>query len=827
MMQKNFLFETIPQGWTWDRLRGHLKDMRFVLILAGVFLLLAGAVYPQDHEIMEWLRSGSLMEKHKPLSQWVKLIKPFGKGDVLACLALVMGVCGLRRRAVAILMSLIVVFVLVWPLKIIVARERPREASHVSFPSGDAASAAAFAVPVVVEAPALLPVAAGVVGAVGAARVLEDAHYTSDVLAGISLGLVAGMAGLFFVKGMRVRLRRHQFAVGALILVVEGLLPVLMGKRGKEFMTFAMFYGPAVLLAAAAHYLRIESRRQFLVSALTERLGERKLVALTSAVFIMLIVALFLFTTSRSTLWDRDEPRFARATMEMVESGNYLIPTFNGALRPDKPILIYWLMSLSVRLFGPTSVACRFFSPLGTALTCLMTLLIGRRFFDSKTGLLAAMVVATTPLVLMTGTAATTDAVLVGFMMVALAAFARALETEPRWRWILVMAAALAAAQLTKGPVGLAVPLVSMITVLVLSRRETARLRQFVGPLLLVVGVSTAVFLLWALPANKATNGEFLRLGIGHHVVERSINPLEHHGGRFLFALPFYLPVVVLGFFPWTLFLPQALSKLMRGQLGGTKVRAFLVGCIFPTFVLMSLVATKLPHYVLPIWPALALVVAATLAKGKRALQDPNYKVYQLCGRLVFSILGLALGATLMIAPWFVPLQDARGSIFSLGLLFLVMTILTVREHRYHRYGTAASILVLGMLLFQTSLSVYLLPSLESMKVSPPIAHAINEHTPRDVQVATYKYGEPSLNFYLDRYILPLKTGTELVSWAQQPVPGVLVIPRKELEKIENQYGGLGLTPFAVAKGYNYSKGKWVELLALKRSARPLPLSEM
>jgi 4-amino-4-deoxy-L-arabinose transferase-like glycosyltransferase len=68
---------------------------------------------------------------------------------------------------------------------------------------------------------------------------------------------------------------------------------------------------------------------------------------------------MYLLFAGSSTLWDRDEALYARATVEMIESGNYFVPTFNGEAWADKPILLYWLMSVPVRLFGPSEVACR------------------------------------------------------------------------------------------------------------------------------------------------------------------------------------------------------------------------------------------------------------------------------------------------------------------------------------------------------------------------------------------------------------------------------------------------------------------------------------
>ena len=137
----------------------------------------------------------------------------------------------------------------------------------------------------------------------------------------------------------------------------------------------------------------------------------------TVLVIALAVAAVYWFIDTRSTLWDRDEPRFARATAEMVESGNYLYPTFNGRLRPDKPILIYWLMSIPLRVLGPTPLACRFFSGVGIAVTCVLTFLIGRRFLGVKAGLWSMAILASTVMVMVMGTLATSDAILLPTMV--------------------------------------------------------------------------------------------------------------------------------------------------------------------------------------------------------------------------------------------------------------------------------------------------------------------------------------------------------------------------------------------------------------------------
>src|SRR5690349_18040554 len=106
------------------------------------------------------------------------------------------------------------------------------------------------------------------------------------------------------------------------------------------------------------------------------------------------------FLATCSTLWDRDEPRFARAAVEMASSGQWLYPTFNGELRPDKPILIYWLMAASVRAFGASEWAVRGWAPVALAVTAGLVWSIGRRFLSPSAALLAVLVLATAPLAL-------------------------------------------------------------------------------------------------------------------------------------------------------------------------------------------------------------------------------------------------------------------------------------------------------------------------------------------------------------------------------------------------------------------------------------------
>jgi membrane-associated phospholipid phosphatase len=144
-------------------------------------------------------------------AQCVEVVKVFGKGEVIVLIALLAGLCGHKRLALQMVVALVIPALLVWSLKVTVHRERPRGNSFVSFPSGDAATAAAAALLITAAIPAMLPLAGTVVLAVAAGRILAGAHYPSDVLVGLALGLASGTIATSIGRRSRVPLQPHHF----------------------------------------------------------------------------------------------------------------------------------------------------------------------------------------------------------------------------------------------------------------------------------------------------------------------------------------------------------------------------------------------------------------------------------------------------------------------------------------------------------------------------------------------------------------------------------------------------------------------------------------
>ena len=323
-------------------------------------------------------------------------------------------------------------------------------------------------------------------------------------------------------------------------------------------------------------------------------------------------------------LIDRDEPRFAEASREMIERGNYVVPYFNNHFRFDKPPLTYWTQAASYKIFGENDFAARFPSAIAAALVALSIFAWGTRIGGDRVGWWAAIIFTLSLQTFLHAKAAVADMWLVLFVTVAHWAGCELLRNRlsPNqtsnnasptrtkhqtlfWWWAFYFS--LAFAFLAKGPIGWTPLATVAATRLFLHDASLARRFKFVRGILVML----AIVALWGIPALIRTHGEFFAVGIGRHVIGRSFGAMEGHGanslGVYLLLLPFYFVAVFVTFFPWSIKLPSLAKKLWRGR---DKTDSYLLAGAAVILVIFSLVKTKLPHYTLPAFPLLSLLLA-------------------------------------------------------------------------------------------------------------------------------------------------------------------------------------------------------------------------
>jgi len=335
-------------------------------------------------------------------------------------------------------------------------------------------------------------------------------------------------------------------------------------------------------------------------------------------------------------LIDRDEPRFAEASREMIQRADYVVPYFNNQVRLDKPPLAYWAQVASYRIFGENDFSARFPSAIAAALTALVIVAWGYRIGAAAVGWWAAIIFTLSLQTFVHAKAAVADMWLVLFMTLAHWAGyelicrrqtsnsdkSRADAPRPtsniqrRWWWIFYLSLALGF--LAKGPIAW-IPLLTIGAAIIRTRDwQLGRNFKFLRGILLML----AVVALWGIPALIQTHGEFFAIGIGRHVIGRSLATMEGHGassfGVYLLLLPFYFVTVFVSFFPWSIKLPWLIRQLWRQKktgiadstYSGNEIDNYLPTGVAIIFVIFTLVSTKLPHYTLPAFPLLALLLA-------------------------------------------------------------------------------------------------------------------------------------------------------------------------------------------------------------------------
>jgi 4-amino-4-deoxy-L-arabinose transferase-like glycosyltransferase len=320
-------------------------------------------------------------------------------------------------------------------------------------------------------------------------------------------------------------------------------------------------------------------------------------------------------------LMDRDEPRFSRAAVEMMERNDWAVPWFNGNFRFDKPPLTYWLMMPFLAMDGESEAAVRIPTLLSTLTCAWLIFSFGKRLgYTSSRAALAAMGWLTCLQVLIHGRTAVADMHLIVMLIVSMRSMWE-LAVEERsdvfWnrKWFHVLWMSMGLGFLAKGPLALVVPLVALLCSFLLERIGSREGKVYAAKLLrfwaLALLPALALIALWGIPALVATKGLFYDVGIGTHVVDRGLAGFNQ---RKTIPVIYYFLVMPIFFAPWTGGLADAMSA-MRGNRMNER---YLAAWVMSPLLIFSGYATQLPHYILPAYPALCLLLAGAWNRGSK-----------------------------------------------------------------------------------------------------------------------------------------------------------------------------------------------------------------
>ena len=353
-------------------------------------------------------------------------------------------------------------------------------------------------------------------------------------------------------------------------------------------------------------------------------------------------------------LLDRDEPRFAEASREMLERQDFMVPYFNNQTRFDKPPLIYWLQDAAYKVFGENEFAARLPSAVCGALATVVIAVWGSQLYDPRTGWRAALIFGLCAQTVVHAHAAVADMAMVAASTAAawagwnwLAAHRQhAGDRQHLMCWWLGFWALLAIGFMAKGPIAwIPIGMTGWAAARMERGKRPTALEWMLGVALMLALVGT-----WGVPALVQTHGQYAAVGLGKHVVMRSVSPLEGHGAKSLWSyavtFPFYLVTVWPSFFPWSIWLPAAACELWARRKQWQLEETYLVTGTVLVFGIFTLSRTKLPHYTLPAFPFMALLLAAWWGKERE----------KMFGRIAVSLAVLALALALVAFPLARPL---------------------------------------------------------------------------------------------------------------------------------------------------------------------------
>ena len=515
---------------------------------------------------------------------------------------------------------------------------------------------------------------------------------------------------------------------------------------------------------------------------------------------------------------DRDESRYVQATRQMVQTGDYVDIRMQEARRYNKPVGIYWMQAAAIALSGKGDAAgiwiYRLVSVLGAVMSVLAVCWTGTRIFGRDAGFVAGLVMAGLFCVAFEGRIAKTDAMLLAFAVLSQGALAQIYLAARRQQvapghlpWIFWIAQGFGI--LIKGPI---VPLVSVLTILAVSLfdrewRWLAKLRTGWG--LLVVAL---IVLPWLALISWKSGGAFWQESVGKDLLGKVAQGQESHWGP-----PGYY-ILTYSLYVW----PFALLALVAGlrALNGMRRDPRLLFCVawyVPFWLVFEVISTKLPHYMLPAYPALALVIGWWATSRPEGSEQP-FLLWQklLVWLTAFGqvIVTLGLGGLAIAAPIYLGAGISIWGIVAAVFVGLAgyLAFSLGRPVSAGRIGAATVTAAAAYAIMFTAV----LPSLSTIWLSPRIAAEVRKNSPcGNSVVASVGYHEPSMVFLTSTETVLTNLSGAAQHLIGDPACALALVPADQGGDLEAKVLKAGKVTERVAtiEGLNYSSGDRMTLV--------------
>lgn len=548
----------------------------------------------------------------------------------------------------------------------------------------------------------------------------------------------------------------------------------------------------------------------------------------------LLVLAMALPGLAGLPVIDRDEARYAQATVQMLESGDYINIRFQDRARNKKPAGAYWLQAASVKAFSDVKNrdiwAHRIPSVLAAILAILATYWGGARMIGRDSALYGSALLAVSFIFVFEAHIAKTDALLLGFSALILASFGHLRNGGGR-RSGLLFWFALGCAVMIKGPILPMLLVLCLLSLLIWERKASwmKPLAYWPGPILFLLIVLPWSILIW-----KETGGAFFTDAIGNDLTPKLQGAQEKHPG----PPGYYMGTMWLAFWPACLFLLPGLVFAIRA--GRSKVAgkagfdtpvaraARLLLCwSIPFFIMLEIIPTKLPHYTLITFPAFALMAGAAVATMSKVSE---FTLTRRIGAMLFALISVVLAGGLLFGQaYYGAMPTWEFAVMAAAILISLFAALSLWYGKARRafFGALITSALITIPTYQ-----FMLPSLTQLNISSMMETAFHENgiqTPvTNTAVLSTQFTEPSLVYRLGTSILLGKPDERLAA-LDMKIGDIVVLDRERIETKEYEVKlaeklaahNLCLTSLQIVEGFNYAKGDPVKLDILRTETCP------
>lgn len=455
---------------------------------------------------------------------------------------------------------------------------------------------------------------------------------------------------------------------------------------------------------------------------------------------ILICFCTFFFRIGSLPFIGADEPRYARIAEEMSQEGRWVTPILEGRPWLEKPPLYYWTTIPFYRLFGVSEATARLGPALLSVMSAFFVYWMGARLWGKPAGLFAAIIFVTSVGVVAFGRSASTDMPLTACFTAAMAILGvAAVEEVAAWKvWCAYLFLALSI--LGKGPVAFLLWAGIALTFWLLDERGDVMRRWRVLPGLLIVAAAS---LPWFWLAFRENGFAFVAIFIVNHNIARYITDIHHHTQ----PVYYFLPVLPGLFFPWSAWLLLAWPRRFGATLRNWREwdrRSLFLACwaLFP-LLFFSFSRSKLPGYILPCFPPLALLVGARIFERCRSA-GPDGLVPAACAHLILS-------AALALAFPMAFLRDYGGSLRAAALVSaccLIPALFSLYHARQRRPAAAFNAVAVQGVALVLVLAQFAFPAIGSRESAREIALQVLESRENGEPVIAYNYFSHALNYY-------------------------------------------------------------------------------